>query len=161
LFKWLKPGQAQPPAPDAQRRVGWHELVAADWETAWAFYAELFGWQKGNADISETGTYQLFCTAGQMIGGMLTKPPTIPAPFWLYYFNVGDIDATAQRVKACSGEILDGPYEAPSGSWIVRCADPQGAVFALEGQRRRRPVGYFERAAARDTSGTPGRRWSW
>jgi uncharacterized protein len=161
LFKWLKPGQAQPPAPDAPRRVGWHELVAADWETAWAFYAELFGWQKGNADISETGTYQLFCTAGQMIGGMLTKPPTIPAPFWLYYFNVGDIDATAQRVKACGGEILDGPYQVSGGSWIVRCADPQGAVFALEGQRRSRPVGYFERAAARDAAGAPGRRWSW
>ena len=153
LFKWLKPGQEQPADPGAPGRVGWHELLAADWEQAWAFYGELFGWQKEDAEVGETGTYQLFSAGGQMIGGMLTKPATIPAPFWLYYFNVGDIDATAQRVKAGGGQILDGPLEVPGGSWIVRCADPQGAVFALEGTRRSRPVGYFERAASRDSSG--------
>ena len=142
-----KPGQEQPADPDAPGRVGWHELLAADWEQAWAFYGELFGWQKEDADVGEMGTYQLFSAGGQMIGGMFTKPATIPAPFWLYYFNVGDIDATAQRVTAGGGQILEGPLEVPGGSWIVRCADPQGAVFALEGTRRSRPVGYFERAA--------------
>ncbi len=161
LFKWLQPGQQPPAEPDARGRVGWHELIATDWETAWAFYAELFGWQKADADISEAGTYQLFSAGGQVIGGMVTKPPTIPAPFWLHYFNIGDIDAAAQRVKAGGGEILDGPLEVPGGSWIVRCADPQGAVFALEGQRKSSPVGYFVRAAARDASSAPGRKWSW
>jgi predicted enzyme related to lactoylglutathione lyase len=160
LFKWLKPGQGQPPEPDARGRVGWHELVAADWETAWAFYAELFGWQKAEADVSE-GAYLLFAAGGQTIGGMFTKPPTIAAPFWLYYFNVGDIDAAAQRVKAGGGKIMDGPLEVPGVSWVVRCVDPQGAVFALEGQRRSSPVGYFVRTAARDASSAPGRKWSW
>jgi predicted enzyme related to lactoylglutathione lyase len=78
---------------------------------------------------------------------MFTKSPAVPAPFWLYYFNVIDIDATARRVEAGGGQILDGPLEGAGGNWIVRCADPQGAVFALEGQRKTRPVGYFERAA--------------
>ena len=147
-------------APDAAGRVGWHELLAADWEQAWAFYGELFGWQKEDADISETGTYQPFSAGGQMIGGMFTKPPTIPAPFWLYYFNTGDIDATAQRVTAGGGQILEGPLETAGGSWVIRCADPQGAAFALEGTRKSRPVGYFERAARPDASGAR-RRWSW
>jgi len=160
LFKWRRPGQ-QLPAPDAPGRVGWRELLAADWEQAWAFYGDLFGWQKLDAEISETGTYQPFSAGGQMIGGMFTKHPTIPAPFWLYYFNVGDIDATAQRVEAGGGRILEGPIESPGGSWIIRCADPQGAVFALEGTRRGRPVGYFERAASADSSGAPARRRSW
>ena len=92
-----------------------------------------------------------------MIGGMFTKPATIPAPFWLYYFNVDDIDATAQRVKAGGGEILDGPLEVPGGSWVIRCADPQGAVFALEGTAETQPVGYFERAASAIRA---GRTWS-
>jgi predicted enzyme related to lactoylglutathione lyase len=93
-----------------------------------------------------------------MIGGMFTKHWTIPAPFWLYYFNVGDIDATAQRVKAGGGQILEGPIEAAGGKWVVRCADPQGAVFALEGRRRLGPVGYFEPTASPGSSGTPSRR---
>jgi uncharacterized protein len=146
LLKWRKPGQEQPAAPDALGRVGWHELVAADCEQAWAFYAALFGWQKEDAEISEMGTYQPFSAGGQMVGGIFTKPPAIPAPYWLYYFNVIDIDATALRVEAGGGQILDGPLEVAGGNWIVRCADPQGAVFALEGQRRNSPVGYFERA---------------
>jgi predicted enzyme related to lactoylglutathione lyase len=29
---------------------------------------------------------------------MMTKMPQAPQAFWLYYFNVGDIDAAAGRV---------------------------------------------------------------
>ena len=161
LFKWLTPGQEQPSALDGLGRVGWHELLAADWEKALAFYGELFGWQKADADIGEMGTYQLFSAGGQTIGGMLTKPPMIPAPFWLYYFNIADLDAAAQRVQAEGGQILGGPFEVPGGSWIVQCTDPQGAMFALEGMRGHKAVGYFERGASRDPSDARGRRWSW
>ena len=146
---------------DAPGRVGWHELLAADWEKALAFYGELFGWQKADADVGAMGTYQLFSAGGQTIGGMVTKPPTVPVPFWLYYFNIGDIDAAAKRVTAGGGQILDGPLELPGGSWIVQCTDPQGAMFALEGKRRHNAIGYFERVASRDPSGARGRRWSW
>lgn len=161
LLKWLKPGQEQPTERGEPGRVGWHELLAADWEQAFAFYGELFGWQKADADIGEIGTYQLFSAAGQTMGGMLTKPPTMPAPFWLYYFNVGDIDAAAQRVEAAGGQVLDGPLEVLGGSWVVQCTDPQGAIFALEGRRRRKPVGYFERVTSRDPSDPRSRQWSW
>jgi predicted enzyme related to lactoylglutathione lyase len=161
LFKWLNRGQEQPSAPEGVGHVGWHELLAADWEKAMAFYGELFGWQKADADVGEMGTYQLFCAGERAIGGMLTKPPTIPLPFWLYYFNVGDLDAAAQRVKAGGGQILDGPFEVPGGSWIAQCADAQGAVFGLEGQRARKAAGYFEGSTPRDTSDPRGRRWSW
>ncbi len=72
-----------------------------------------------------------------------------------------DIDAAAQRVKAGGGQILGGALEVPGGSWIVQCTDPQGAMFALEGQRGRNPVGYFERVGSRAPSGGRGPRWSW
>ena len=147
LFKWLQPGHEQPADLSASGRVGWHELLAADCEEALAFYGELFGWQKAGADIGEMGTYQLFSTGGQTIGGMLAKPPMMPTPFWLYYFNTGDIDAAVRRVKAGGGQILDGPIEVLGGSWIVQCTDPQGAIFALEGKRDRKVIGYFERVA--------------
>ncbi len=89
------------------------------------------------------GTYQPFAAAGETIGGMFTKPPTLPLPFWLYYFNVADIEAAAQRVQAGGGEILYGPTEVPGGAWILHCADPQGAIFALIDRRARKPIGYI------------------
>ncbi len=73
---------------------------------------------------------------------MYAKPALVPAPLWLYYFNVRDIDAAAARVEACGGQVLEGPVEVPGGDWIAQCADPQGAMFALEGKRSRR-IGYF------------------
>jgi uncharacterized protein len=161
LFKWRRPGRERSAEPDEPGGVGWHELLAEDPEQALAFYGALFGWEKANANLGETDAYQLFSVGGQAIGGMLAKPATMPAPFWLYYFNVGDIDAAAQRVAAAGGEILNGPLEVPGGSWIVQCTDPQGAIFALEGKRRPRAVGYFERVASRNPGVGRGRRWSW
>ena len=76
---------------------------------------------KADADIGTMGTYQLFSAGGQTIGGMCTKPPEVPVPFWLYYFNVADIDAAGKRVEArWPGGILNGPIEVPGGNWIVR-----------------------------------------
>lgn len=135
LFKGLRPGEQQSAELGELGHVSWHELLAADWEKAFAFYSELFGWQKADADIGPMGTYQLFSAEGQTIGGMFTKPPTVPVPFWLYYFSIGDIDAAAKRVKAAGGQILEAPLEVPGGTWIARCTDPQGAMFALEGKR--------------------------
>jgi predicted enzyme related to lactoylglutathione lyase len=150
LFKWLEGGQQQPPALDAPGGVGWHELLAADWERAWPFYRDLFGWQKAQADTIAMGTYQRFSAGGETIGGMATKPVTEPVPFWLYYFNVGDIDVAMRRVRAGRGEILNGPIEVSGGKWVVQCTDPQGAIFALVGKRSHNGIGYFEPVASRN-----------
>jgi predicted enzyme related to lactoylglutathione lyase len=135
LVERLIPGQLQPAELDKPGRVGWHELLAVDWEKAFAFYRQIFGWQKAEAETGPTDSYQLFSAGGQTIGGMFTKRPIEPFPYWLYYFNVGDIDAAVQRVKAGGGRIFEGPFEVPEGSWIARCIDPQGAIFALQGKR--------------------------
>jgi predicted enzyme related to lactoylglutathione lyase len=148
LVKGLKPGQAHSAELDTPGRVGWHELLAADWEKAFAFYGELFGWQKADAHLGAMGTYQQFAAAGETIGGMFTKPPTLPLPFWLYYFNIGGVEAAAKRVEAGGGQILYGPTAVPGGAWIVHCTDPQGAIFALLDKRRRKAIGYFISSAS-------------
>ena len=89
------------------------------------------------------GTYQQFSADGETLGGMLTKPPALPFPFWLYYFNVDDVETAAQRVEAGGGQILYGPTAVPGGAWIVHCTDPQGAIFALLDRRQRKAIGYF------------------
>lgn len=131
LFK----GAGEPPAeqkPDTQGHAGWRELLALDREAAFAFYSKLFGWTKAEAvDMGPMGVYQIFAHNGAAIGGMMTKPEPVPAPFWLYYFNVEEINAAIERVKAAGGQIINGPHQVPGGSWILQGLDPQGAMFAL------------------------------
>jgi uncharacterized protein len=136
LFKESSGSASPAVAPDTPGHGGWRELYALDREAAFAFYAKLFGWTKGEAmDMGPMGVYQIFNRNGEMMGGMMTKPATVPAPGWLYYFNVAGINAAETRVKSNGGQILNGPHEVPGGHWIVHCRDPQGAMFALVGPR--------------------------
>jgi uncharacterized protein len=131
----------QSAAPGTPGHGGWHELAAADREAAFAFYAKLFGWKKGEAmDMGPMGIYQIFSTGHEpMSGGMMTKPDAAAAPSWLYYFNVDGIDGAAVRVRSGGGEITNGPHQVPGGAWIVHCRDPQGGIFALVGPRSQTP----------------------
>jgi uncharacterized protein len=132
LFKPVSDMPPPPPDPATPGLVGWHELMAADGEKAFAFYADLFGWTKDEAiDMGAMGRYQLFAAGGAAIGGMMTKPADVPAPFWGYYFQVDAIGAALERLKAASGKVINGPMEVPGGSWIVQGVDPQGAMFSL------------------------------
>jgi predicted enzyme related to lactoylglutathione lyase len=162
LITWLDADEERSIDASEAGRAGWHELLAADAGTAFAFYAELFGWQKAETGVDPgAGTYQLFSAAGVTIGGMFTKPTAVPVSFWLYYFNVGDIDAAAARTTAAGGKILEGPVVVMGGAWVVRGLDPQGAMFALMGPRSKGATGYFGRDASPDSSATRDRRWSW
>lgn len=131
-------GMGDAPAPVAlgtPGHIGWHELQAVDVDSAFAFYSGIFGWTRTEAmDMGAMGTYQMFATGGDTVGGMMKKMPEVPAPFWLYYFNVSGIDAAAERVKQAGGQVIHGPIEVP-GTWIVQCLDPQGAMFAMSGPK--------------------------
>src|SRR5262249_6914233 len=106
VLQWLNPSAEPPAGLDALGRVGWHELIAGDWEKAWDFYSELFGWRKAEANSDDTGVYQRFSAGGITTGGMFTKPAKVPQAFWLYYFNVDDIDLAGKRVNAGDGQIV-------------------------------------------------------
>jgi predicted enzyme related to lactoylglutathione lyase len=117
--------------------IGWRELYAGDGPAAFAFYEKAFGWTKADThDMGEMGVYQLFATGAEPVGGIMTKPPAIPRPYWGYYFNVSAVDAAADRVKAAGGKVINGPHEVPGPMYIVQCMDPQGAYFALVAPKR-------------------------
>ena len=140
LVAGLTYGQREPGGLDEPGRVGWHELLAEDRNKIFDFYGELFGWQKAYAETDPVDLYQLFSVAGQTIGGMFTKLPSVSQPCWLHYFNVDDIGAAAKRVECWRRAGPPGPIELPDDCWIVRCADPQGALFALQGARGQRGI---------------------
>ncbi|MEA3177274.1 MAG: uncharacterized protein QOI59_797 [Gammaproteobacteria bacterium] len=117
--------------------IGWRELYATEWQSALAFYQKMFGWTTADTlDMGEMGKYQLFATGAEPVGGMMTKPPVMPRPYWGYYFNVPAIDAAAERVKSAGGAVVMGPAEVPGPMWIIQCTDPQGAYFALVSVKR-------------------------
>jgi predicted enzyme related to lactoylglutathione lyase len=138
IMKPFPPPGARPefPARGVPGHCSWRELYAGDLETAFAFYAEMFGWRKDEAvPMGPMGTYQLYANQDGVVGGMMTKPPQVPRPCFVYYFQVGDIDAAAERVKKGGGQVYMGPMEVPGGDWVLQGADPQGAVFALVGTK--------------------------
>jgi uncharacterized protein len=127
-------GPATSFAPGKPGHGGWHELHTTDWQAALAFYAAQFGWSKVHAlDMGPMGTYLQFnYGSGDMVGGMMNDTHA-PRPFWLYVFNVDDIDAAGSRIKANGGEVLAGPLRVPTGQWVIHARDPQGARFAAVG----------------------------
>ena len=127
----------------APGHVSWHELHAASWELAFAFYAGLLDWKKADTHVDSMGTYQQFSAGTEAIGGMFTRSGAPALSFWLYYFNVFDIEAAAKRVEAGGGEILCGPIAVPGGARVVHCLDPQGAIFALIDRHIRITIGCY------------------
>ena len=133
LYVMTPSGQGESPSFSATKpgHVGWNELHAADAPAALEFYAAQFGWGKtGEMDMGPMGTYIMFNTGGDAVGGMMTKHAPTP-PHWLFYINVDDITAATARVGAADGVVLNGPHQVPGGQWIIQCQDPQGAMFAL------------------------------
>jgi hypothetical protein len=136
LFKPL-PMEAPPrPAAGTPGSIPWNELHAADGDTALPFYAGLFGWTKDESmDMGPAGAYHVFSAGAGQIGGIMTKFAAEPAPYWLYYFAVENIDAAVGRVAAKGGKVVNGPHQVPGGGWIIVGHDPQGVQFALVGPR--------------------------
>ena len=136
----FQPQGGSPPAPDPRMpgHVGWRELHAGKMETAFVFYAGLFGWtEAGSVDMGAMGIYRMFGTdaSGVPVGGMLTRTAEMPEAMWLYYFTVDSVKAAVGRVHKAGGQVLTEPRQVPGGGWIAHCSDPQGARFAVTAER--------------------------
>jgi predicted enzyme related to lactoylglutathione lyase len=138
LFKGLCESAPPRPAEGTPGIVGWNELSADDEQSAWRFYSDIFGWRvERTMDMGPNGVYRIFTNGGAPLGAMMTRDKkNSPLPFWLFYFNVENIDAAATRIQEKNGQILMGPHEVPGGMWIILGSDPQGVLFAVVGPRK-------------------------
>ena len=143
LIDRLRIRQQKPTELGKTGRIGWHELLAVDLEKEVAFYSKLFGWRNADDEAYGVAGYHAFSAGGLVIGGAAKKRPDELAPFWLFYFNVDDLDAAVERVKAGGGMAFRAEGEVPGGLSIAHCFDPQRAAFALRGkQGRARKLGW-------------------
>lgn len=132
LFKGNGDDMMPTAAPGTPGTVGWNELHAGDGPSAFDWYAQQFGWtQVRDMDMGPMGVYRLFATGGDAVGGIMTKMPEVPQPFWAFYFNVEALDPALERVRSAGGKLVHGPMEVPGPMYVANCQDPQGAWFSL------------------------------
>lgn len=122
--------------------VAWNEVNTSDFESARSFYHNLFGWTDGeNMPMGEMGTYQMFDQHGRSIGAIMKLNGEAPPPMWLFYFAVDDIDTAHAAIHANGGQAMHEPQPIPGDMFTVSATDPQGAMFAVVGARRRAAEG--------------------
>lgn len=113
---------------------GWAELNARGVENAVPFYERVFGWStRRSGGDGSAPPYVEFLADGQSILGAQETPGSVPAEvpaYWLVYFAVDDVDATAGRAEELGGRQMVPPQDYPGGRFAV-LADPQGAAFAI------------------------------
>jgi predicted enzyme related to lactoylglutathione lyase len=112
----------------------WTELTTSDTKTAEAFYTQLFGWSAKHSATDAPMEYTEFSVNGTPSIGMMPKPPHMPAhipSFWMPYFQVSNVDASASKLKELGGKLFVGPQDIPDAGRFAVVTDPQGAVFAI------------------------------
>lgn len=125
LFHSNRPDGGQP-----LKSIAWTELMSTDPARALAFYCALFGWNPTTSlDMGEQGTYQMFGTGEQSLGGMMKSPMGTTA--WAYYFAVDDCAERMASSSAAGARPIMGPMEVPGGGKAAMMFDPTGAAFAL------------------------------
>lgn len=109
----------------------WYELLTRDIDAAAAFYGDVVGWT-----VQESGTpgidYRLLVAPdGQPVAGLMAMPPGMPAPTWLGYVAVDDVDAaTADFVGAGATQHMP-PTTMPGVGRMAMVSDPQHAALYL------------------------------
>jgi len=112
----------------------WTELTTSDTKSAEKFYTQLFGWTPKHSAAGAPMEYTEFSVAGTPGIGMMPKPPQMPAhipSYWMPYFQVTSVDASASKAKELGGKLMVGPQDIPDAGQFAILTDPQGAVFAV------------------------------
>lgn len=112
----------------------WTELATPDAKTAKAFYAELFGWDIQEQDMSGFPYNIIRTPSGEQVGGIYEisgqEFQNLPA-HWLIYFLVSELDATANKVEALGGAVRVPPSDIPGIGRYCIIQDPTGGIVAL------------------------------
>ena len=111
----------------------WSELVTTDIKASKEFYGAVFGWGSQTHGEGGPGAYTEWKIGDRSVGGMMEKPPMMPAevpPHWGVYFSVDGTEAAMDKVKELGGQVIMGPMDVEPGK-IAVVQDPQGAVFNI------------------------------
>ncbi|MGH3520663.1 MAG: VOC family protein [Haloechinothrix sp.] len=110
----------------------WGEVMTRDYDTAKAFYTEVFGYQLEDMSDHQV-SYSTLAVNGEVVGGLGGLAPGMPAgvpSHWRVYFAVSDTDAALQRITELGGSVQGAPFDSPYGR-LAPVTDDQGVPFLV------------------------------
>jgi predicted enzyme related to lactoylglutathione lyase len=112
----------------------WFELHARDYLAAVDFYTSVFGLEAQIIAESEEFRYTTLLSAGGVeLAGIMDASASLnddADAFWLTYWEVDDVDASAARVPELGGAVIAPPADSPYGR-IAEITDTSGTRFRL------------------------------
>ena len=102
------------------------EIPAADSARAKTFWSDVFGWQYQTWE----GPLEYNMIASDDQPGGAVYPSENGGSGFLVYFDVDDINAGAEKVRAAGGEA-EAPGPIPGVGWYAQCKDTEGNRFGL------------------------------
>ena len=117
---------------DEPGAMTWHEVYSHDVTKAREFYAQVFGLEQERLD-SPSMEYWTLHKGDKTVGGVMQMTAGMPRDLpshWNTYFAVADADASAKRVTALGGKVMQPPFDTPYGR-MSTVVDPLGARFCI------------------------------
>jgi predicted enzyme related to lactoylglutathione lyase len=111
----------------------WQELVTRDFDTAVAFYRDVFAWQTEVLVDTDDFRYVTLGRSPDSVSGILDGARGGSAgetSHWDVYFGVDDADAAIGRITELGGSALGPAVDTPYGR-MAQAVDPDGAAFAI------------------------------
>jgi predicted enzyme related to lactoylglutathione lyase len=130
-------GDQPGPDPNADVPLGgvsWNELISPDIAASSAFYRALFDYDSYDIPSSD-GTYKLLQRTENGVttthAGIFHAPDAHPAPAWIVYFRVGDIDIAREQAQSLGATLKTGVIDVADFGRTCWLTDPTGALIGL------------------------------
>ena len=108
-------------------KICYLEIPTSDVARSVRFYEAVFGWKTRRRGDGKTAFDD---AVGEVSGSWVTGRASSPTPGLLLYVMVDSVDATAKRVVAQGGRIVQ-PIGGDAPEITARFADPDGNVLGL------------------------------
>lgn len=117
----------------------WNELATRDPETARSIFANLLGWTAEDKDMGPNGTYTIFKSGDQQVGGSWAlkgeKYQGVPT-HWMSYVSVKSADVTVKNAERLGMKIKMPATDIPDvGRFAVLEHSATGTFAILEPRR--------------------------
>ncbi len=111
----------------------WSALITTDPDAAAGFYQTLFDYEVFELPPSPGAQHLILADAAYARASVNTLPSGQPGQHshWISFIRVADAAATAARVTALGGRVLEPPRMDRHGARVALVADPQGAAFGV------------------------------
>ncbi|MGH3940550.1 MAG: VOC family protein [Pseudonocardiaceae bacterium] len=110
----------------------WIDVSTTDPAGSREFYASLFGWTYRIDPDSHSGQYATALLYDLPVAGLAgTAVPRGRPARWRLYLNSANVSHTAMVIQKSSGQLLNGPTDAPGGGSMVVGMDPTGGEIGF------------------------------